>query len=184
MGNACSSVILSPSPTSPSQGSGQATPESHTYTEVGKSPRVGDTLNDESRRVSKVLFTCMVEPLRWRDFEVIWQVRAASMAIDERDGVLLMYAGRYLESREVYNTFLVRPAGTTPEHIHEAIKAIVRQACTVRIGRQGHVDKGHAHVDKFRGAVVSVADGGLYSPVRKLPCEAVCGLISVRVVRN
>ena len=129
----------------------------------------GETQGDDSRRVGKALLTCLVEPLRWRDLEAMRQATAASIAIDERDGVLLAFARMYLgKSRELYDTFLglVRPSGTTPAHCREAIEALVRDACSPRFGKQGYTDRGNVvedleAFDNFRKAVVSaVADGG------------------------
>jgi len=137
--------------------------------EVGSQLPAGATQGDDSIRVGKALLTCLVEPLRWRDLEAMRHATTASIAIDERDGVLLAYARMYLRfSRELYDTFmgLVRPAGTTPSHCRDAVEALVRETCSLRVGKQGYQDHGNvvvdqAALDNFRAAVVSaVADGG------------------------
>jgi len=107
--------------------------------------------------------------LHWRDLEAMRQATTASIAIDERDGVLLAFARMYFGKwSELYDTFLglVRPSGTTPSHCREAVAALVRETCSLRVGKQGHQDRGNfvedqAALDNFRAAVVSaVADGG------------------------
>ena len=141
---------------------------SSSVAEVGKQLPAGGVQRDDSIRVAKALLTCLVEPLHWQDLEAMRQVRTASIGIDERDGVLLAYARMFLKSRELYDTFLglVRPSGTGPAHCRDAIERLVREACSVRVGKQGYTDAGHCvfhqeAFDNFRCAVVSaVADGG------------------------
>ena len=136
--------------------------------EVGKQLPAGGVQRDDSRRVGKALLICMVEPLRRQDVEAMRRVRTASIGIDERDGVLLAYARMFLKSRELYDTFLglVRPSGTGPSHMRDAIERLVREACSVRVGKQSHTDAGqfvfHQEAfDTFRhGLVSAVADGG------------------------
>ena len=136
--------------------------------EVGKQLPAGGVQRDDSNRVGKALLICMAEPLRLQDVEAMRQVRTASIGIDERDGVLLAYARMFLKSRELYDTFLglVRPSGTGPLHCRDAIERLIREACSVRVGKQGYTDAGQfvfqqAAFDTFRhGLVSAVADGG------------------------
>ena len=136
--------------------------------EVGKQLSAGGVQRDDSSRVCKALLTCLVEPLIWQDVEAMRQVRTASIGIDERDGVLLAYARMFLKTGELYDTLLglVRPSGTGPAACRDAIERLVREACTLRVGKQGSTDAGQTvfhqkAFDSFRHAVVSaVADGG------------------------
>ena len=131
---------------------------------VGSEMRQGHGSQDDSGpRMCKRLISCMVEPLRWRDLQVLAHATRASIGIDERDGVLLLYARVYVrKSQEVYDTFLglVRDQGTLPSDVRRGIELVIKQACSVRTGR-GPAAVCNAAVETFKKAVCSaVADGG------------------------
>ena len=77
----------------------------------------------------------MAELLRWRDLQVLGNSTCASIGIDERDGVLLLYARIYVrKTQEVYDTFLglVRDQGTLPSDCRRGIELVIMQACIIK----------------------------------------------------
>ena len=129
---------------------------------VGSLLGQGDVQNDSSRRACTHMLTCLAEPLRWRDFEVLANATCSSIGIDERDSVLLVYARTYARrTQEVYDCLLglMRGHGTLPEDCKNGIMNVVRNACTMRRGKDVHVAENV--LTRFRESVRSVvADGG------------------------
>lgn len=136
---------------------------------VGSALREGDCKSDASVRVARNCIVCLAEPLRWRDIEMLRGAKYASIGIDERDSVMLMYARILTIAGEIYDCFLgsVRGYGTLPGDCRRAIVDVVRTACSVRVDRQGQTaEQGNLVLCEktlrhFRKIVVSaVADGG------------------------
>lgn len=75
--------------------------------ELGSVMQSGASKNDDSRHLCKQLIITLAEPLRWRDAEVLRNATASSIAIDERDSVLLVYARTYCRhTQELYDCLL------------------------------------------------------------------------------
>ena len=121
--------------------------------------------DDSGPRMCKRLISCMAEPLRWRDLQVLGNSTCASIGIDERDGVLLLYARVYVrKTQEVGDTFLglVRDQGTLPSDCRRGIELVIMQACTVKTGKglEEVCNVCNDAVETFKKAVRSaVADG-------------------------
>ena len=134
---------------------------------VGSGMMHGHGAQDDSGHIMcKRLISCMAEPLRWRDLQVLGNSTCASIGIDERDGVLLLYARVYVRrAQEVYDVFLglVRDQGTLPSDCRRGIELVIMQACTIKTGKglEEVCNVCHDAVETFKIAVRSaVADGG------------------------
>lgn len=135
---------------------------------VGSMLHQGDCVTDSSRKVASQLLQCLVEPLHWRDMEVMSNATSSSIACDERATVLLVSARVYIRrTQELYDFVagIARGYGTSPQNCKQALEAILRKCCTLRHGKQTgeNPDATFAQgvFDRFRKSVRSVvADGG------------------------
>ena len=105
---------------------------------VGSVLEQGSCKVDASRKTAGRMIFIMGEPLRWRTVECMRRATVSSLAIDERDTVMLVYARIYMaECNEVYNTFLgcLREYGSGPENCRDALVQVVKRACTFQLTR-------------------------------------------------
>jgi len=135
-----------------------------------------DDGKDSSRKVGAQLILSLSVPLEWRDYEAIASATTSSVGLDERDGLILVHARVWVRSvGELYECLLgsFRHLGTTPEEAAEALRRVVENAFTLRVGQQGlrHEPKGKdaqktehffkARWSAFRKSVrTALADGG------------------------
>ena len=146
----------------------------------GRSLAVGSGLQqggDGSSKVAGQCITCLAHPLREKDQMMMRAATKASIALDERDQLLVVFSRMLVMLKGkpyVYECMLgmARDYGTGAETCVAAIKSIIRRACIIRKGRRpaGCVDDdamGEDDVfdktlyDHFRSIVrVAVADGG------------------------
>ena len=135
------------------------------------------TAGDDSRKMAGQLLLCAVQPLKWRDLQILSDATCSSIALDERDGLLLVYCRVYVRrSAELYDCLLgmIRGLGTGAAECKKGIEDVVRRAFSVPVGRQqktrsstGVIKDAHAPVvfnagqERFKMSVRSaVADGG------------------------
>ena len=127
------------------------------------------TAGDDSPKTAGQLLLCAVQPLKWRDLQVLSDATCSSIALDERDGLLLVYCRVYVRrSAELYDCLLgmIRGLGTGAAECKKGTEDVVRRAFSVPVGRQRKKDA-HAPVvfnagqERFKMSVRSaVADGG------------------------
>ena len=99
-----------------------------------------DDGKDSSRKVGAQLILSLSVPLEWRDYEAIASATTSSVGLDERDGLILVHARVWVRSvGELYECLLgsFRHLGTTPEEAAEALRRVVENAFTLRVGQQG-----------------------------------------------
>ena len=151
---------------------------------VGSMLEQGGAVGDTSRKVATQLVTCLAEPLRWRDFEILANSTCSSIGLDECDSVLLLYARCYVRrTQEIYDCMLglVRGHGTLPEHCKSGIVEVMRKACTVRqwkqVGSQAledHMKCAEGVYERFRKSVITVvADGGVTEQRALFECSPI-----------
>ena len=94
---------------------------------------------DRSRKPFRQMLLALAAPLHENNRQVLCDTVAASIAVDERDQVLIVLARCLTKNRGVFDILLgiERDYGTGPEATIKAIKAVLTRACTLRKGRRG-----------------------------------------------
>ena len=94
---------------------------------------------DRSRKSFRQMLLALAAPLHENNRQVLCDAVAASIAVDERDQVLIVLARCLTKNRGVFDILLgiERDYGTGPEATIKAIKAVLTRACTLRKGRRG-----------------------------------------------
>ena len=150
---------------------------------VGSCLQQGVCRTDGSSRAVGKMILCLSEPLYWRDREVLACATRSSIAIDERASVLLVYARCFVARYAQLYDFLLgiaRDFGTGHEACRNALEAVVRAACTIRVGRRPKTESSPSQdvfdqpmFDNFRKSVASaVADGGPQEQKALYECSA------------
>ena len=89
--------------------------------------------------------------LERKDQEIIQDLEKCSIALDERDQILLIFLRVLTKKGQIYECLLglARDYGTGPANCLKAIEAVMREKCTRKQGRRKipHYDKGEG--DKF-----------------------------------
>jgi len=133
---------------------------------------------DNGRALARKLVYALAEPLRKSNLDVLSTTIKASVALDERDQVLLVTA-RCLTPTGLWDILLGldRDFGFGGEAVAAAVRKVLRRACTRRIGRRESMDSDESPSDMFDQAVFdhfrqnvvgAVADGGPCGPQRNI----------------
>jgi hypothetical protein len=127
------------------------------YTRRASSYALGSALNqsgshnDSSGKAMAKMTYSMGLVLERKDQEIIQGLKKCSIALDERDQILLIFLRVLTKTGQIYECLLglARDYGTGPTNCLKAIEAVMRQKCTRKHGRRTipHYDKGEG--DKF-----------------------------------
>ena len=100
--------------------------------------------SDRSRKSLRQMVLSLLAPLQSNNRQIMADAIKSSIAIDERDQVLLVYARCLTQTRGVFDILLgiQRDYGTGPQLTCGAIQNVIKRACAKRVGRRGDSDVG------------------------------------------